>query len=97
MIPNSSDDQPPPAPRSRFQFHLSTLFLLMLMVSVLAAAAAGLVRSDPARTAVPREIYLAMLIAAPLGVMILLSAYYALLRWWGRKPRQEDRDPPESL
>ncbi len=96
MIPNPSDDQPPPTRPARFQYRLSTLFLLMLVVSVLSAAAAGLVRQGVAATAMPGEFYLVMLIAAPLGVMIVLSLFYAVLRRWGNRlpPNDQDRSEP---
>ena len=76
-----SADQSPPGRRGPFQFRLGTLFLLMLVVSVVASALAGLLRRGTASAAMPWEFYLVMLVAAPLGVMIVLSLLYAAIRW----------------
>lgn len=94
MISNPSDDPQTPRRPGRFQFRLSTLFVLMFAVSVLSAAMAGLVRQGGGDSAVPEEFYLAMLTAAPLGAMIVLSLFYAVQNWWGRRPPPDHPDGP---
>ncbi len=84
------DEPPAPSPRRRFQFRLSTVFLVTLLVSVAAAAVGGLVQPRlPGRT-VPREFFVVMLAAAPLGVTIVLSLVYTVMRWLGRRGRTPD-------
>lgn len=95
MISSPSDDPQTPRRPRRFQFRLSTLFVLMFAVSVLSAAVAGLVRQGVVATAVPEAFYLAMLTAAPLGAMIVLSLFYAFQHWLGRRPQPKDPDRSE--
>jgi len=72
--------------RRRFQFRLATLFLLMVVVGVVSAAIGGLVQGRVA-SRVPREFFVVMLAAAPLGLMILLSVLHAAPRWIRQRRR----------
>ena len=56
------------------------------------AGVGGLVEPRIAGRAVPREFFMVMLAAAPLGVTILVSLVYAALRWTDRSRRRGDED-----
>lgn len=75
----------PPAemPRKWYQYSLASLLLLMAVVSVLASALAGVLGTHDAQA--PRWLFVAMLIAAPMGLMIALSLWVAARRWLDRK------------
>ena len=81
-------DAEPAGPRRPFQFGLATLLLIMLLVSVLAAALGGMLRG---RTSVgarlPLGFFVAMIVAAPLAVMILLSLWRSVAGLFGRRRR----------
>lgn len=79
MAPDPAPSEPPP-PR-RYQFRLGFFFLLMTLVAALAAGASGLLRLGQAVERPPEEVFLVIVVAAPLGLSIVLSLYYSLLRW----------------
>jgi len=95
MIPNPADDPPTPRRPGRFQYRLSFFFVLMFAVGALSAGVAGLVHQGTVATVVPGELYVVMLTAAPLGAMIVLSLFYAVQHWLGKRPPSDDSEPPE--
>lgn len=86
---------PKPVPR-RVQFGIRTLLLIMLLVSVLAAIGGGLAQRADGR---PNVTLIIMAIAAPLGVMILLSLAETFLRLASRyqQSRKRSDDVDERL
>lgn len=75
----------PERPRKPFQFGLGTLLLLMLLCSVLSAALAGMLRDAEGRSSLPPGFFIFMAAAAPLGLMILMSLYRAIIRFRSRR------------
>ena len=86
---------PKPVPR-RVQFGIRTLLLIMLLVSVLAAIGGGLARTGDGK---PNVTLIVMAIAAPLGVMILLSLIETFLRLTSRyqQTRRNSEDVDEQV
>ena len=64
--------------RGRMTFSLAALMLLMLMCAVLSALLAGMMRHGDGT----QYMYVLASVAAPMGVMILLSLF---VQYWRRK------------
>lgn len=64
----------------RIQFGMRLLLILMAMVSVAAAVLGGMLRGGP-----DRYIYVVLGIAAPMGVMILVSVGSQVMRYLERR------------
>lgn len=77
------DDERPPG--RRYQYSLSTLLLITALVSVLAAALAGMLQRQRGGASMPAGFFVLMAVAAPLAVMIVVSALRGLLRLWTRR------------
>ena len=78
---------PSPEPGWRPRFTLATLIKAMLILSVLTAVLGGLLR-EAAQGSVSIIFFLAMVIAAPLGITIALSLVDPirnLFSWFGRR------------
>ena len=70
----------PQEPRRPFQFGLASMLLVMAMFSVLAAAWAGMLHRGSATASSPPGFFVLMAVAAPLGLLIVLSLLRAVLR-----------------
>ena len=77
----------PKAPRGRYQFSLASLLMLMVLFSVLAAALGGMIRSTYGDSPLPVGYLVIMAIAAPMGVLIVVSLLRLGLQWLGRRQR----------
>jgi hypothetical protein len=75
-------------PRGRYQYSLASLLLLTALVSVLAAALGGMLRREYFDSPTPAVYFLMMAIAAPIGVMIVVSLLRAAVRWAARSRRR---------
>jgi len=82
----SPDARPPEPPRSRFQFGLGSLFLVTAMISVLAASFAGMLRAHRGQLSVHPGVFRLMAIASPLAVLIVVSLWYAAVKWLKSRP-----------
>ncbi len=71
----------------RPQFTLRFLFRTVLLVSILAAARGGLLREGVNPGSGSFLFMLALTVAAPLGVMIVLSVIRTAGNWWRRTRR----------
>ncbi len=83
---NEAGEKPP---RGRFQFGIAAMLLLMALVSVLASAFAGMLGLGA--STLPRAFFVAMAVAAPLAVLMVVSLLRAATtlpsryrRWRGR-------------
>ncbi len=71
----------------RPQFTLRFMFRAMLLVSILAAALSGLLREGVNPGSGTFLLILAITVAAPLGVMIVLSVIRTAGAWWQRRAK----------
>ena len=80
---------PSPPRRRAFQFGLGALLLAVIGFNVLAAALAGLLGFGDDE--MPRIVYVAVAVAAPMAVMIAVSAIYGAVVAWRRLARRRRR------
>ena len=83
----ASIDMPEPRqerPRGRYQFSIAAMLLTMTLAGVLLAALVGLLRGDEADK-LPPGFYYVMVVAAPLGVVILIGVWRSVVEWWRRR------------
>ena len=78
-----SDHEPiEPLPRrGRFQFSLASLFLVTFLMAVAFAALGGMLRAARGEIDLPVGVFVIMAAAAPMAVMVGLSAGRALIQW----------------
>jgi hypothetical protein len=83
---DSSKLQPPWQPR----FGLATLMLAMLVFSVMGAAGFYLVRGIRQGTSL-KAVFVIFTLAAPMLLLVALSAYRQILVWLGRLERRKHK------
>jgi hypothetical protein len=77
----------PPPPRNRWQFSLGSLMLFVTLFAVLMSALGGMIRSQSGENlSMPRS-FLIMAVAAPMGMVIAISAFLALKQWYERRKK----------
>jgi hypothetical protein len=69
------------------KFGLATMMLVMLVFCVMAAAGSYLLRAVDAGTS-PRAVFIIFTLAAPVLVVVALSAFRQCLRWLDRPGRR---------
>jgi hypothetical protein len=76
-----------PPPRNRWQFSLGSLMLFVTLFAVLMSALGGMIRIQSGeKIALPRA-FLIMAIAAPMGMVILISFILTLKKWYERRKK----------
>ena len=75
----------PPSNNHRYQFTIATLLLIAVPISILAGTWAGLIDFDAPRPL--RAFHLLIAVAAPMGLLIVLSLIRALIHS-NRGPRR---------
>jgi hypothetical protein len=84
-MPPDAEPSQPRRPSGRYQYSLASLLLVTALVSVLAAALGGMLRNAYGESSVPLQYFVIMMIAAPLGVMIVVSLLWLAIRLVSRR------------
>ena len=76
-----------PPPRNRWQFSLGSLMLFVTLFAVLMSALGGMIRSQSGENlSMPRS-FLIMAVAAPMGMVIVISIFLAVKQWHDRRKK----------
>jgi hypothetical protein len=76
-----------PPPRNRWQFSLGSLMLFVTLFAVLMSALGGMIRAQAGEKLSMPHSFLIMAIAAPMGMVICISATLALRKWYERRKK----------
>jgi hypothetical protein len=66
-------ERPPPASRKWYQFGVWVWFPAALLVSLVMGALAGMIHGDRPGARVPRDFFILMAAALPLGMVVVMS------------------------
>jgi len=89
-MPSSARGPGEPGPRRRWQFGLGALLLFTTLFALLVGAFAGMIRAETGEHFARSRSFLLLAIAAPLGILVLVSGCRAMALWWGKRKK----DPP---
>ncbi|MCC6124459.1 MAG: hypothetical protein IT426_05840 [Pirellulales bacterium] len=78
---------PSPPPRNRWQFSLGSLMLFVTLFAVLMSALGGMIRIQAGEKLALPHAFLIMAVAAPMGMVIVISILLALKRWRERRKK----------
>ena len=76
-----------PPPRNRWQFSLGSLMLFVTLFAVLMSALGGMIRIQAGEKLSMPHAFLIMAIAAPVGMVILISVILAVKQWHERRKK----------
>jgi hypothetical protein len=76
-----------PPQRNRWQFSLGSLMLFVTLFAVLMSALGGMIRIQAVEKIAMPHAFLIMAIAAPMGMVIIISALLAFKQWYERRKK----------
>jgi magnesium-transporting ATPase (P-type) len=76
-----------PPSRKRWQFGLGSLMLFVTLFAVLMSALGGMIRIQSGEKIALPHSFLIMAIAAPMGMVIVISVFLAVKQWYERRKK----------